>query len=86
MACKRCNSSMFKQKIGRCKTCMWQLTVLSLISWSIWWFLYRDSPQAVNSIALLFFCCTFSGLLCLHLLVFSYNHLMALLNKHSKPT
>jgi len=35
----------------------------------LWWYLYSDAPREVNSIALLFFCLAFSGLLLLHLVV-----------------
>lgn len=76
MTCKACDSSIFKQKIGRCKTCMWQLTALSLIGWPLWWWLYADSPKQINSIALLFFCIAFTGLLTLHLIVLSYRTLI----------
>lgn len=84
MSCKSCNSTIFKQKIGRCKTCMWQLTVLSLISWPLWWLLYADSPKQINSIALLFFCTAFTGLLALHLIVLGYRMLIEQFNKQSK--
>jgi len=55
MGCRFCNTSVFKEKIGRCKTCMWQLTVLSLISWPLWFSFYYEQPLVVESIALLFF-------------------------------
>lgn len=73
MGCNDCNTSIFKQKIGRCKSCMWQLTGLSAIGWPLWWYLYRDTPEDVSSIALLFFCSAFSGLLMLHLVVLIYR-------------
>ncbi|MBW8182409.1 DUF3624 domain-containing protein [Shewanella nanhaiensis] len=76
MTCKNCNSSLFQQKIGRCKSCMWQLTLLSLISWPLWWYFYSDAPKQINSIALLFFCTAFTGLLSLHLLVLGYRTLI----------
>ncbi|KFZ39197.1 hypothetical protein HR45_02050 [Shewanella mangrovi] len=75
MACDACFSDVFKQKIGRCKTCMWQLTVLSLIGWPTWFYLFADTPKSVNSIALFFFCCAFSGLLLLHLIVLCWRKL-----------
>ncbi|MGL6121950.1 MAG: DUF3624 family protein, partial [Shewanella sp.] len=49
------------------------LTGLSAVGWPLWWFLYWDSPSQVNSIALLFFCLAFTGLLLLHLLVWGYR-------------
>ena len=78
MACDDCNTSIFRQKIGRCKRCMWQLTLLSLIGWPLWWYLYSDAPREVNSIALLFFCSAFSGLLLLHLVVLVARRLLGL--------
>ncbi len=84
MTCKNCNSTIFRQKIGRCKTCMWQLTVLSLISWPLWWLLYADSPKQINSIALLFFCTAFTSLLALHLIVLGYRTLTEYFNKQHK--
>lgn len=80
MGCRDCNDSdlnwaIFRQKIGRCKRCMWQLTALSAIGWPLWWWLYYDAPREVNSIALLFFCTAFTGLLALHLIVLAYRRL-----------
>ncbi|MGI2190304.1 Protein of uncharacterised function (DUF3624) [Shewanella baltica] len=75
MSCSDCNTSIFRQKIGRCKRCMWQLTALSAIGWPLWWWLYYDAPRDVNSIALLFFCTAFTGLLALHLIVLAYRRL-----------
>lgn len=75
MACEQCNESVFRQKIGRCKRCMVQLTVLSLLTWPIWWFGFADQPKTVNSIALLFFAISFTLLLALHLFVWSYRTL-----------
>ncbi|WP_351122451.1 DUF3624 domain-containing protein [Shewanella sp. T24-MNA-CIBAN-0130] len=75
MPCNQCTDSVFKQKIGRCKRCMWQLTLLSLVTWPLWWYCYADTPKTVESIALLFFAVSFSGLLTLHLLVWTYRTL-----------
>lgn len=75
MACEACFSTVFRRKLGRCKTCIWQLTILSVTFWPLWYSLYHETPRTVNSIALLFFCCTFTGLLMLHLLALSYRKL-----------
>jgi len=75
MACDDCKTSIFRQKIGRCKRCMWQLALLSLIGWPLWWFLYGATPREVNSIALLFFCAAFSSLLLLHLVVLAVRRI-----------
>lgn len=76
MSCTNCDSSIIRQKLGRCKSCMYQLTVLSLISWPLWWFNFSEQMKSVESIALLFFCMSFTGLLMLHLIVLSYRTLM----------
>ncbi|MPY21276.1 DUF3624 domain-containing protein [Shewanella psychropiezotolerans] len=75
MTCNSCESSIFRQKLGRCKACMWQLAILSVIAWPLWWFLYSERVSHVESIALLFFCISFTGLLLLHLLVLGYRSL-----------
>lgn len=75
MACQNCFGTEFKRKIGRCKTCMWQLTVLSVIAWLLWFWLISGPHLAVNAIALLFFCCAFTGLLLLHWIVLAYRKL-----------
>ncbi|MCS6097813.1 DUF3624 domain-containing protein [Shewanella baltica] len=75
MSCDDCKTEIFRQKIGRCKRCMWQLMALSVIGWPLWWWLYYDAPRDVNSIALLFFCSAFTGLLALHLIVLAYRRL-----------
>ncbi|MCL1097369.1 DUF3624 domain-containing protein [Shewanella gelidii] len=75
MACDACFSTVFKQKIGRCKRCMVQLTLLSAVSWPLWYWLYFEDIRSVESIALLFFAFAFSGLLLLHLMVLSYRTL-----------
>ncbi|BAJ03089.1 DUF3624 domain-containing protein [Shewanella violacea] len=75
MACNEYESSVFAQKLGRCKSCMWQLSLLSALSWPLWWGLYWDTPYRVESIALVFFCISFTGLLLAHLVVFGYRSL-----------
>ncbi|WP_371870492.1 DUF3624 domain-containing protein [Neiella marina] len=69
LACDDCISTVFKRKLGRCKICALQLSLLSLICWPLWYWLYADSPKSVESIALLFFSGAFTGLLLLHLVV-----------------
>jgi hypothetical protein len=67
MGCTDCRESRFRQKLGRCISCIRQLTLLSVIGWSLWFASYLDTPRSVESIALLFFCFAFSGLLLVHL-------------------
>ena len=44
-----------------------QLTVLSVLCWIVWWFLCRDNPKSIESIALIFAGFAFNTLLALHL-------------------
>ncbi|MDB1122784.1 DUF3624 domain-containing protein [Vibrio algarum] len=67
MACKYCKENWFWKKIGRCKRCMDQLTVLSVLCWVIWWFAFRDDFKSVESIALIIAGFGFNFLLFLHL-------------------
>ncbi|MCG6201172.1 DUF3624 domain-containing protein [Psychromonas antarctica] len=53
MACKFCDENRFKEKLGRCKTCIW-LNLLLLVSSAIGCFIYYQSaPREVATIALL---------------------------------
>jgi hypothetical protein len=72
MACDDCQQSIFWEKLGRCKQCMWQLTLFSVLGWSAWGYLFSASPKQVESIALLFFCVSASGLLLAHLIKYCY--------------
>ncbi|KGY10736.1 DUF3624 domain-containing protein [Vibrio sp. MarTm2] len=67
MTCPYCKDNWFWQKIGRCKRCMDQLTVLSVLCWIVWWFLFKDNPKSIESIALLMAGFAFNALLALHL-------------------
>lgn len=73
MACNQCASSVFRQKIGRCRRCMLMLAALCLLGWPSWYWLFADTPASVGSIALLFFCLAWSLLLALHLLVWGWR-------------
>ncbi|MDE1209298.1 MULTISPECIES: DUF3624 domain-containing protein [Vibrio] len=67
MSCNHCKQSWFWKKIGRCQRCMDQLTTLSVLCWVVWWWLCKDNPKSIESIALLMAGFTFNGLLFLHL-------------------
>jgi hypothetical protein len=68
MTCPHCkNNGWFWKKIGRCKRCMDQLTVLSVLCWIGWWFLFKDDPKSIESITLIIAGFAFNGLLALHL-------------------
>lgn len=67
MSCNRCDGHWFWQKIGRCKRCMDQLTVLSVLCWIVWWLAFREQPTSIESIALIVAGFAFNALLFLHL-------------------
>jgi len=68
MTCPHCkNNGWFWKKIGRCKRCMDQLTVLSVLCWIVWWFLFKEDPKSIESITLIIAGFAFNGLLALHL-------------------
>ncbi|WP_299016884.1 DUF3624 domain-containing protein [uncultured Photobacterium sp.] len=67
MGCRNCKTSnLFRKKLGRCRQCMTQLAILSLSSWSAWFYFYLPTPKAVESITLLFAASAFSLLLIAH--------------------
>ncbi len=81
MACKECKKTLLKQKLGRCKSCMWQLLILSTAGWLLWLYFYLEQPFRVESIALLFFSGATTCLLITHLVVLLFN-----LSNDKKPT
>lgn len=67
MGCRNCRTAqVFKQKLGRCRQCMAQLTLLSIASWGAWFYFYLPTPAVVESITLLFAATAFSLLLLAH--------------------
>lgn len=72
MACKDCTSNIWKQKLGRCKRCMWINFILLLSTAAGSYFMVQAQPKSVQTIALLF-ALFFSGLLMLlHSVAFIY--------------
>ena len=70
MGCRNCKATnLIRQKLGRCRQCMIQLTVLSLCSWGAWFYFYLPTPRMVGSITLLFAASSFSLLLLAHFVV-----------------
>ena len=54
MACNNCASNIWKQKLGRCKRCMWlNFTLLWLTGIAVY-FMVLEQPKSVQTIALLF--------------------------------
>lgn len=67
MGCPHCHQAQaFRRKLGRCRRCIGQLILLSLLSWSAWLYYYLPTPTRVESITLLFAATAFSLLLLAH--------------------
>ncbi|MCG7584632.1 DUF3624 domain-containing protein [Photobacterium sp. OFAV2-7] len=70
MGCRSCQTAqVFKQKLGRCRQCMIQLSLLNVICWGAWYYFYLPTPTVVESITLLFAATAFSLLLLAHWVV-----------------
>lgn len=52
MGCQACTGSEFWQKLGRCRRCIRQLSVLSPLGWISWFIFYRHSPTTIEAITL----------------------------------
>ncbi|WP_022941535.1 DUF3624 domain-containing protein [Psychromonas hadalis] len=72
MACTNCDKNIWKQKLGRCKRCMWLNFFLLLASAVLSYFMVQSQPKSVQTIAALF-ALFFSALLMLsHTVAFIY--------------
>ncbi|WP_434358060.1 DUF3624 domain-containing protein [Parasalinivibrio latis] len=68
MRCRFCSKdNPFAQKLGRCKRCMAQLTVLNLILWPLWLVGFEDATS-VWAITVLFFAGACAVLLSAHVI------------------
>ena len=72
MTCTDCDNNIWKQKLGRCKRCMWLNLLLLLVSAVFSYFMFQEQPKSVETIALLFtlFCSVL--LMLLHTIAFIY--------------
>jgi type IV secretory pathway TrbL component len=76
MACNDCDDNIWKQKLGRCKRCMWLNFVLLISSTGLSFFMWQTEPKSVHTIALLFtFFCS-ALLMLLHIIAFLYYRLV----------
>ncbi|GLS90688.1 hypothetical protein GCM10007916_17550 [Psychromonas marina] len=75
MACTDCNNNIWKQKLGRCKRCMWINFFLLLLSAVASYFMMQSEPKSVQTIALLFTLFFSALLMFLHLVAFTYYRL-----------
>ena len=72
MTCKSCGQSLFKQKLGRCKTCMWLNFLLLIGSAGGWFIAYQSAPKQVGTIALLLTFMASAALMTLHIGAYLY--------------
>ncbi len=75
MSCRSCQDPTLSlsAKLGRCKRCILQLTVINVVLWPIWLVGFSDTPTSVESISLLFAAGASAGLLTLHLIVMPFR-------------
>ena len=72
MACQACKKNLFKEKLGRCKTCMW-LNVFLLTASAVGWLLsYQAAPRQIETIALLITFIASALLMSLHIAAYLY--------------
>ena len=73
MACNDCMSNIWKQKLGRCKRCMWMNLALLLLSAIGSYFMLLEQPKSVQTIALLFAFFASAVLMFAHCVAFLYQ-------------
>lgn len=71
MSCDDCLATAIRAKLGRCRSCAIQSSIIALTGWLVWWWCGADS--SVNALTGLLFALGGSGLLLLHLLVFLWR-------------
>ncbi len=72
MACRDCDNNIWKQKLGRCKRCMWLNLLLLIGSALLSYFMLQQQPKSVQTIAILFTLFSSSLLMLLHSIAFIY--------------
>ncbi len=72
MACQFCDKNVFKEKLGRCKFCMWLNFFLLVASATGWFICYQSAPKQVETIALLLTLIASSLLMILHIGAYIY--------------
>lgn len=75
MACRDCDNNIWKQKLGRCKRCMWLNFLLLLLSALLSYFMMQQQPKSVQTIAVLFTLFASALLMLLHTIAFIYYRL-----------
>ncbi|MCP4321210.1 MAG: DUF3624 domain-containing protein [Psychromonas sp.] len=74
MACSGCDDNIWKQKLGRCKRCMWINFIILVIAALGSYFMIQESSKSVETIALLFTLFVTALLMLLHISAFIYYH------------
>ena len=72
MACRSCKSNIFKEKLGRCKSCMWLNFFLLAASASGWFICSQTAAKQVETIALLLTLIASALLMSLHIGAYIY--------------
>ncbi|MGL4735458.1 MAG: DUF3624 family protein [Enterovibrio sp.] len=75
MSCQPCDlvKSSVKEKLGRCKRCLWQLASLQLILWLMWFAKFDEAPRSIEAIIIYFALAASALLLLLHMLAFIWR-------------
>ena len=74
MGCKNCkDTNIFREKLGKCRACMIQLVVLSLVDWTAWYYLYSENPKSIETLVATLAGFAFTSLLALHILVWLFT-------------
>ncbi len=84
MACSNCVSDIFKDKLGRCKRCMWTNFFLLLFSGLACLFSDLLMLDTVQYIALLMLLLLTAVLMILHLSFYFYYHYQGVKANHKK--
>lgn len=74
MTCSACTDNIFKEKLGRCQSCMIVNFVLFVGSAIGWYICYQSAPKQVATIALLFTLIGSGLLMALHIGAVIYYH------------
>ena len=74
MACTVCDHNIWKQKLGRCKRCMWFNFVLLLVTAGFSYPMWQTDPKSVQTIAMLFALVASAVLMFLHVIAFLYYY------------
>jgi len=74
VTCRDCENNIWKQKLGRCKACMWVNFILLLVSAISWYYSMMLNPKSVASIALLMTLFASAVLMLLHVVAFIYYY------------